>query len=184
MKSSLVLLTLVLTLATAVSEYRIDPSKNNVIKFISEATLEDFEGVTSNIDGYLSHQSDSLTSGSEVYFEVDLRTLDTGIGLRNRHMRENYLETDKYPMAKYKGRIVRAVPQGEYIAVSVDGKMYIHGTTQQLGVQGKLFPEQDGYRVQASSAIKLSDYKIPIPQLMFMKISDNIRLALDFHLRK
>ena len=28
---------------------------------------------------------------------VDLRTLDTGIGLRNRHLRENYLEVDKAP---------------------------------------------------------------------------------------
>jgi polyisoprenoid-binding protein YceI len=181
---SIAILALVLTLVVTDSEYKVDPSKKSIVKFISEATLENFEGVTANIDGYLLHQSDSLTSGSEVYFEVDLRTLDTGIGLRNRHMRENYLETDKYPMARYKGRIVKAVPQGQYVAVSVDGKMFIHGMTQPLGVQGKLFPEQDGYRVQATSAIKLSDYKIPIPQLMFMKISDDIRLSLDFHLRK
>ena len=28
---------------------------------------------------------------------VDLRTLDTGIGLRNEHLREKYLEVDKGP---------------------------------------------------------------------------------------
>jgi hypothetical protein len=28
---------------------------------------------------------------------VDLRTLDTGIALRNEHLRENYLEVDKGP---------------------------------------------------------------------------------------
>jgi len=37
-------------------------------------------------------------SGSPAFegtFAVDLRTLDTGIGLRNEHLRKNYLEVDK-----------------------------------------------------------------------------------------
>jgi polyisoprenoid-binding protein YceI len=179
-----VLATLLLALVFAGSEtqYKVDTSKKNVVKFISEAPLENFEGVTENIDGYLLHASDSLTEKSEVYFAVDLRTLDTGIGLRNRHMREDYLETDKYPLAKFKGRIVKATPQGQSVSVTVDGRMFIHGVTQPLTVQGRLIPEKNGYRVQATSTVKLSDYKIPIPQLMFMKINESIRLSLDFHL--
>ena len=30
-------------------------------------------------------------------FSVDLRTLDTGIGLRNAHLRDNYLEVSRGP---------------------------------------------------------------------------------------
>jgi hypothetical protein len=33
---------------------------------------------------------------------VDLRTLDTGIGLRNEHLRENYLEVDKGPVSRWR----------------------------------------------------------------------------------
>ncbi|MBK9304990.1 MAG: YceI family protein [bacterium] len=35
--------------------------------------------------------------------DVDLAALDTGIGLRNRHMRENHLETDRFPQAVFRG---------------------------------------------------------------------------------
>lgn len=184
MKTALILLACTVALAASGTEYRIDTSKKNTVTFISKAPLEDFQGVTHDIDGYLTHEADSLTTKSEVYFEVDLRTLDTGIGLRNRHMRENYLETDKFPMAKYKGRIVKAVPQGQSVNVTVEGRMFIHGVTQPLTVQGRMFPETNGYRVQAATAVKLTDYNIPIPKLMFMKISEDIRLTLDFFLRK
>src|SRR5438132_5755067 len=37
--------------------------------------------------------------GKAVTFVVPLATLKTGIDLRDRHMREKYLETDKYPNA-------------------------------------------------------------------------------------
>lgn len=165
-------------------EFDIDKSKKNLVEFISNATFQEFEGVTNNIDGYLFN-SNNILSGSEIYFEVDLRTLDTGIGLRNRDMRENYLKTDKYPMTNYKGKIIYAdkVSDAEY-KVTVDGKMFIHGVTRDLKVNGNLFPVEDGYRVKAYFEILLSDYDVKIPKLMFMKISNTIKLVLDFYLKE
>ncbi len=64
------------------AEYQVDKSQKNLVKFISDAPMEDFEGVTDKIDGYLFFEGDNLLQGSEMYFEVDLNSLDTGIGLR------------------------------------------------------------------------------------------------------
>ena len=34
-------------------EHQVDKSKKNVVKFISDAPVEDFAGITSSIDGYM-----------------------------------------------------------------------------------------------------------------------------------
>src|SRR5512141_1682031 len=53
-----------------------------------------FEAKTTALSGSVtaSARGSGALDGSLV---VDLRTLDTGIGLRNEHLRENYLEVDK-----------------------------------------------------------------------------------------
>lgn len=166
-------------------EYKVDKSKTNLVKFISEATIENFDGVTNNIDGYLFYKDNDFLSESELYFEVDLRTVDTGIGLRNRHMREDYLETNKYPMTSYKGKIIYSdkVSDTEYKVV-IDGNMSIHGVTKPLKINGNLYKADDGFRIKAYFEILLTDYNIEIPKLMFMKISNTIKLALDFYIKE
>ncbi len=39
-------------------------------------------------------------------------------------------------------------------------------------------------RIQARFQVKLPDYKIKIPRIMFFKLSEIIRLELDFYLIK
>ena len=46
-----------------------------------------------------THQLKVEDDGSVVKFTVPLASLETGIGLRDRHMREKYLQVDKYPDA-------------------------------------------------------------------------------------
>ena len=94
---------LTISITSIASEYQVDRSKENHIKFISDAPIEEFEGITNNIDGYINLPSFEELSESKLYFEVDLETLDTGIGLRNRHMRENYLETEMFKYTFFEG---------------------------------------------------------------------------------
>ena len=164
------------------AELHVDKTKDNLVKFISDAPLEDFEGVTDKIDGYLYWEGDNITNKSEIYFEVDLNTVDTGIGLRNRHMRENYLHTDKYPKTHFTGKIVSAEDSTETITkVKADGKMFIHGVEKDVNVDGLLTKTETSFRVKTKFIVALSDYNIEIPQLMFMKIDENMRLFLEFN---
>lgn len=166
-------------------EYQVDKTKQNLVKFISDAPIENFEGVTDKIDGYIALDESDFLKNSNLYFEVDLRTLDTGIGLRNRHMRENYLHTDKYPYTNYKGKIIytEKVSDTEQ-KVTVDGTMSIHGKTKPLKINGNLFKTENGYKIKAYFEVKLTDYNIEVPKLMFMKISETMKLVLDFNITK
>ncbi len=167
------------------AELHVDKEKENLVKFISDAPLEDFEGITDKIDGYLFWEGEDITNSSEIYFEVDLNSIDTGIGLRNRHMRENYLHTDKYPKTHFSGKIVSMEDSTTSIKkVKASGKMFIHGVEREIDVDGVLSKTADGYRVKTKFIVALTDYNIEIPQLMFMKIDENMRLVLDFYVAK
>lgn len=168
-------------------EYDVDGSADNKVVFISHAPLDDFEGVTNKIDGYVTLNCDSLLApdscpGGEFYFEVDLASLDTGIGLRNRHMRENYLETEEYPYAKYKGEIV-SIDGGDTYTVRTSGTMSIHGVDREMESICKVNTSASGYHVVVEFNIRLTDFNIEVPSLMFMKINEEIVVKLDFDMR-
>ncbi|MDX9759226.1 MAG: YceI family protein [Bacteroidota bacterium] len=176
-------LCLVMQAAAQRSEYHVDRAAKNLVTFISDAPIEDFEGSTSKIDGYLAYDGESFTSNSDLYFEVDLRTLDTGIGLRNRHMREDYLHTKKYPYAKFRGKIIAATPSGDKTTVKVSGSMDIHGVKRSMDISGTIRPSGDRLRITTTFDVSLPHHDIEVPQFMFMKIDENMELVLDFTLK-
>jgi polyisoprenoid-binding protein YceI len=172
----------------ASQEYQIDLGKENRVRFISDAPLEDFEGVTDRIDGFLSFSGEGLSgetdlSASEFYFEVDLASLDTGIGLRNRHMRERYLETGEFPYASFSGRVARLVADstGAYLAVT-RGVFSVHGIERERDIECRAEMVGQDLRVRCAFQVLLSDHDIPIPKLMFMKIDEVMELDLDLFL--
>jgi polyisoprenoid-binding protein YceI len=170
-------------------ELQIDKAGKNLVKFTSDAKIESFSGVTDRIDGYVLWEGeeikpDATLASSKVYFEVELNGLDTGIGMRNRHMREIYLETDKFPYAHFTGEIVSVdtAANGAF-TISTSGRFFIHGKEQQVTILGLVSPEGDHYRVRSKFEVKLPDYGIKVPTLMFLKISETIELELDFALK-
>ena len=169
-------------------EYQVDLGRANRVRFISDAPLEDFEGITDRIDGFLFLSGDGLEGetdldSSEFYFEVDLASLDTGIGLRNRHMRDNYLETDDFPFTSFSGRVVRLDEDGpgRYRALT-NGTFTVHGIGRDREIPCTAASQEAGLRVQCAFQVALSDHDIPIPRLMFMKINEVIEVDLDFFL--
>jgi polyisoprenoid-binding protein YceI len=202
-------------LGAEAQEYQIDLTRERTVSFLSDAPLEDFRGVTDRIDGFVYLEGEGLVGetdlrASEFFFEVDLASLDTGIGLRNRHMRENYLETEDYPFASFSGRIgaLEGLGGGRFSAEAV-GELDIHGLAVERAIRcqvatvgsGRLAAETspgsdaaDGpgspegaplqtLGVQCAFPVSLSDHGIPIPKLLFMKIDEVMELELDFYLR-
>jgi len=164
------------------TEYHVDKEKPREVKFISDAPVEKIEGITDKVDGYVLLQSEALTGDNEFYFEVDLNSIDTGIGLRNRHMRENYLHTDKYPYASYAGKITTATPtDSSAINVETTGTFELHGVKKQVQIDGQIFPTDNGYKASAQFEVKLEDYNIERPQLMLLKIGEVMQLQIEFY---
>lgn len=166
------------------SEYQVDKKSKNLVRFISETPVEDFDGKTNKIDGYLISDGIDKMQGAEFYFELDLGSFDTGIGLRNRHMREDYLETKEFPFSTFKGNITETerISDTEY-NVKVSGKLLLHGVTKDITIGAKIYKLSDGFKLKSDFEVKLTDYNIKVPKFMFVRISDEIKLYLDFNVK-
>jgi len=188
---AMMFLVCIMSIESQADEYHVDKDKTNSVKFISEAPFDNFEGVTDRIDGYVYWENDGFDlesdySNSEFYFEIELASLDTGISLRNRHMRENYLETDDYPYVSYKGKItsVTAADTIGGFVIASNGLFSLHGVDREFTVLTNVTREDGDFRVRGEFDVKLSDYNIDIPSLMFLKINETIHLIIDFRLKK
>ncbi len=171
------------------SEYNVDRDQANEVKFISDAPFEDFEGITSQIDGYVFWKDERFDenidkAASRLYFEVELATMKTGIGMRDRDMREDYLETDKYPRAVYDAKIIAIDPLGNNsYRVTAEGDFSIHGVSQPREIIATVEMEQNDFHVVSAFTVNLKDHNIKVPKLLFLRIGEVIKIELDFHLK-
>ena len=167
--------------AAAVFEVR--PGGDSKVVFVSKASMETFQGKTSRMTGTIDVDPSHLGDSATVRFEVDLASLDTGIGKRNQHMRDNHLETSKYPKAVFEGVAMkspagRALPAGKPAVLDVEGTFTLHGvsrriwirveTTYKPGVGGS--PNRIDFRT--TFPVSLADHAISRPQFLFLKLAD------------
>jgi polyisoprenoid-binding protein YceI len=169
-------------------ECHVDTTRANHVTFVSDAPIEDFEGTTDRIDGYVYWEGDALIAGdtyaqSEFYFEVLLDALDTGIGLRNRHMRDNYLHTRDHPYATFDGTIQRVDSLTDSTwRIQAHGTLSIHGVDRPYDIECTVTPEGSGFRLHSAFEVRLPDFDIEVPSLMFMKISEVIQIELHVYM--
>jgi polyisoprenoid-binding protein YceI len=171
----------------AAQEYHVDLDAPRRVVFISSTTLDEFEGVTEAIDGFVLLDGQGLRETTapgetELYFEVDLASLDTGIGLRNRHMRENYLEVEDHPFATFSGSLQGMTAHGAGFRVTARGAFSVHGVSRSTTISCDVTPREDRYAVACTFPVRLEDHDIEIPRIMFMKLAPEVRLELEFFL--
>jgi polyisoprenoid-binding protein YceI len=169
-------------------EWHVKKSNENLVKFTSSTPVLDFDGITNKIDGYIYWEGDKIFSNNnEIYFEVDLNSVETGIGKRDRDMREDVLETDKWPKTSFRGNIIAVDTNisSNLYTVTSKGDIFIHGHTKELVIKANISVDGDIMNVTCDFSVFLKDYKIEAPSLLaFIKVAEEIKLHLDFQLSK
>ena len=177
-----------LPLAVRGGEWQVDQkARDNQVKFTSRVTAFTFSGVTDQIDGFLYWEGDSLfAQKAQFHFEVNLAGFDTGIGKRDRDMRE-VLDTDKWSRAVYKGEIAEHPAVDSTVTayrVKTKGTLSLHGIDRAIEVPGTVVVEEGRSRVEAAFTLKLADYEIEAPSLAaFVKVSQEIALEVLVYLK-
>ena len=169
-------------------EWQVKENSKNSVQFISSTTLLDFEGNTNKIDGYVYWEGDTIfEKNAELYFEVDLNSVETGNGKRDRDMREEVLETDKWRTTYFKGVITSftKAESAEKYNVATKGKIFIHGVEKELEIPGVITIVGGEMNIQANFSVFLEDFNIEAPSLLaFIKVAEEIKLNLNLYLSK
>jgi len=142
-----------------------------------------FDATTSALTGMLT-SSATRPSTLDGSLAVDLRTVDTGIALRNNHMKEKYLEVDKgasYDQAVLSDVVLQGLnadaPAGKG---SFTGSLTLHGVKK--AVRGPVEIRQTGtaWRVRASFPVNLPDYNIDKPRYLGVGVKDTVQVSVTF----
>ena len=157
------------------------------VVFVSKAPMETFEGKTRRVSGSVALDPNAVDGEIEIVVTVDMASLDTGIGMRNDHMRKNHLHTKEYPEAVFRGAKVTEGSGGavgaEPVAVTIQGEMDLHGVQRTIEVEARLSLESDDsgplLRLTSEFPVTLADYDIPRPGFLLMKLGETQTVRID-----
>jgi len=174
MKKTILPLTILLWLLPLFAFAQTYKTESGHVEFHSEVPLHSFTGSSEYLVGLIN------LADSTVDFYLDLTTLDTGIGKRDKDMRST-LETDQYPFAEFYGRLVTEFnpdnPEPQKAVVRGDFK--IHGVEREVTIDGTLQKTGEGIRVNASWTLNLDDYDIEPPGILFYRVDENQDIEIE-----
>jgi polyisoprenoid-binding protein YceI len=125
----------------------------------------------------------SAREGSNADFEFDLNGLDTGISLRDRHMKEKYLKTKEFPKATLK---LSPLPHALEKQSSGTFKAMLKLLETEKEVSGKFTstPNENGSDIHAEFELKITDFGIDIPSFAGVTVAETVKVKVDTVLQK
>jgi hypothetical protein len=143
-------------------------TSNGEISFFSDAPLEDIQAVNKAVASIIN------ADNNEIAVQMRITDFEFPNKLMQEHFNENYLESEKYPTGVFKGKIKETLDlktAGTYKATA-EGTMTIHGVTKSVTIPGTIVSNGNQLKLDFKFPIKLEDYKIDIPTIVFNKIAE------------
>jgi polyisoprenoid-binding protein YceI len=145
-------------------------------RFSSETPLENVNAENKKSQAILN------TANNELAIRMNMRDFVFPNKLMQEHFNENYIESEKYPTATFSGKVDKAPDyskDGEY-DVSASGKFTVHGITKERTINGKMKIEGGKISITSDFEVPLTDHKIEVPKVVFVKIAQVISVKSQY----
>ena len=151
-------------------------SKSAKISFFSSAPLEDIEAHNNNVVTAWDVNTGQLE------FSLLIRGFEFKKALMQQHFNENYLESDKYPKAYFKGKIIASnsialEKEGDF-TIGINGDITIHGITRTISFPATITVKNKIISAKAEFTVAPADYNIEIPAIVADNISKQIKIKV------
>ncbi|GAB4242285.1 MAG: hypothetical protein Tsb0034_19660 [Ekhidna sp.] len=145
------------------------------IRFFSDAPMEDIEAVNKQASSIVNVET------MDVVMVIPITAFEFKKKLMQDHFNENYLESDKYPRAVFKGKLIGWDGSEKKAVARAKGSLEIHGVTQEVEIAGDLTFTNDELELASVFMIRLADYDIKIPKAVFYKIAEEVEVTATFN---
>ncbi len=153
--------------------------ESGAIKAHTEMALDKkIDPVAKRAMSHLSMESNPLTLKGTI--EVSMVDLISDNKKRDADMQET-LESSIFPKAVFDVKEIVAKGEDHYL---LKGMMNLHGVTKPITFEGKITEESSKVRIKATSALKMSDFGIKPPRLVFLSVRDQVDLYVDVLLKR
>lgn len=150
--------------------------QNSTIRFVSNASLERIEAVSTELRGIIDISSNSFA------FSVN-NTSFRGFNsqLQEEHFNENYLESGKHPKCTFSGKLIDNIDfskDGTYI-IRAKGILNVKGIGQERIIKSTIVVKGKEIFISSEFVILLADHEIRIPRIVQQKIAPEIEVRIQ-----
>ena len=150
-------------------------TEKTFVSFFSDAAIEDITAENTKTAGVFN------SATGDIAFSVPIKDYEFEKSLMKEHFNEKYMETEKYPKSTFQGKVTGYTPDARGLQnVSSKGKLTIHGQTHEVEIPGTIEKQGDKLIMKSKFIVKLEDYKIAIPQLLWQNIAEQVEVTVDF----
>lgn len=105
--------------------------------------------------------------------------------LMQEHFNEDYLESEKFPKATFRGKLSRvpAFPLESEVETEAKGTLTIHGEAREVTIPVNLTPENGGILLETDFIVRPEDHKIKVPRFLFKKIAREVQVEVSLPLQ-
>lgn len=166
-----------------IASFAQDKMTTKIGKITFEASVPAFEEVKAKNDG-VTCVINSKTG--EIASLALMKGFRFKIALMEEHFNENYVESDQYPKATFKGKIenfdvkdLSATPKD----FTMKGKLDMHGKSKEISTVAKIKKTDAGIEIKSDFNVNASDFAIEIPSVVKSKVSNKISIKTEFLLK-
>ncbi|UCH15129.1 MAG: YceI family protein [Bacteroidales bacterium] len=152
------------------------------IWFFSDAPLENIEAHNKAVKAIVDMKS------GDIVIKLPITKFKFDKSLMEEHFNENYLESEIYPSASFKGRFLDfqnvEIAAGKKYKVYVKGDLDIHGVTNNIKERATLeIVDNETVIVSGSFKVTLEDYNIKIPKMVIKNIAEIVDINVDLNMK-
>jgi len=155
--------------------------KGEIVFEASEALFEPVKATNESVTVILN------TETSEIASLALMKGFRFKNSLMEEHFNENYIESETYPKATFKGKLLdfnfSEITENN-TEVTVDGKIELRGKEKEIRTTLNIKKSGDLIIIQGSFKVTPADFDIEIPSIVKNKIAKEIMVLLDFKLNK
>jgi hypothetical protein len=149
--------------------------KNAKITLFSKAPIEDIEATSTHGTSVFN------TSTGELAFSVQIRSFQFPKSLMQDHFNTEYMDSDKFPTATFKGKIQQKVDitKDGTTPVTATGDLTVHGVTKPRTIAGTVTVKGGVITMTSEFMVKCADHNISIPTIVFHNIAETIKMNVS-----
>ena len=166
-----------------IASFAQDKMTTKVGKITFEASVPAFEEVKAKNNG-VTCVINSKTG--EIASLALMKGFRFKIALMEEHFNENYVESDKYPKATFKGKIenfdvkdLSSTPKD----FTMKGKLELHGKSKEIITIAKIKKTDDGIEIKSDFNVNANDFDRASPSVVKSKVSNKIGIKTEFLLK-
>ena len=169
-------------------------------KYYTKSGITEFDGSKAAFEPIKAKNNSSISaidvSNGNIAALIEIKDFQFRLGLMQEHFNENYLESYKYPKSTFEGNIETlkgsifeensdifnySLVDNNFMDIILKGQLTIKGITKDIIAVGKIKKNESALNLICSFSIKLSDFNVKIPKVVFMKIDELVEINLNYN---